>query len=118
MIVDDDPSFSTTLKNVLSKSGYIVAIANTGEAAISMVQEETFDVILIDLKLPTINGLETYLAIKKINPEVVAIMITGYRQEMADLVQEAINNSAYTCLYKPLEIELLLNLINKILEKK
>ena len=70
------------------------------------------------MKLPTINGLETYLTIKKINPQIIAIMMTGYRQEMAELVQEAINNNAYTCLYKPLDIEILLELIDKILKVK
>ena len=118
MIVDDDPSFGKTMKNILSKRGYFVAIANTGEEAISKIQERNYDVILIDLKLPTINGLETYIKIKEINPEVVAIMITGYRQEMANLVQDAIDNNAYTCLYKPLEMEMLLNLIDRILNKK
>lgn len=118
LIVDDDPGFTTTLKNILSKRGYSVAVAQTGEAAISKVQGDNFCLILIDLKLPTINGLETYLAIKKIKPEIMAIMITGYRQEMADLIQDALNNSAYTCLYKPLDIEFLLNLIDKILKVK
>ena len=118
LIVDDDPGFTTTLKNILSKRGYSVAVAQTGEAAISKVQGDNFCLILIDLKLPTINGLETYLTIKKIKPEIMAIMITGYRQEMADLIQDALNNSAYTCLYKPLDIEFLLNLIDKILKVK
>jgi len=118
LIVDDDPGFTTTLKNILSKRGYSVAVAQTGEAAISKVQGDNFGLILIDLKLPTINGLETYLTIKKIKPEIMAIMITGYRQEMADLIQDALNNSAYTCLYKPLDIEFLLNLIDKILKVK
>ena len=62
--------------------------------------------------------METYIAIKEINPEVVAIIITGYRQEMADLVQEALDKIAYTCLYEPLEMEILFNLIDRILEKK
>ncbi len=52
------------------------------------------------MKLPTLNGLETYLALKEINPEVIAIMITAFHQEMDDLVQEAMDNSAYTYLNK------------------
>ena len=68
--------------------------------------------------MPTINGLETYLKIKKVNPEVVAIMMTAYRQEMADLANEAIKNSAYTCLYKPLDIAETLKMIEGIMKKK
>jgi DNA-binding NtrC family response regulator len=118
LIVDDDLSFSSTLKNILTKREYVVGIANSGEEAVSMAQEKDYHVMLIDMKLPTINGLETYLAIKKVNPKVVAIMMTGYRQEMDDLVHEAIQNTAYTCLYKPLDMNNLLKLIEEILKRK
>ena len=83
-----------------------------------MVQKSAYDIIFIDMKLPTINGLEAYLAIKKINPEVVAIIMTAYRQEMADLVEEALNKDAHSCLYKPLDMEEVLRLIDEIRERK
>lgn len=118
LIIDDDPGICTTLKNIFVKKGYEVGISNTGEDAITKVRDRSFDLIFIDMKLPTLNGLETYLALRKINPELIAIIITGYHQEMDDLVQEAINNSAYTCLNKPLNIEDMLLLINEILTKK
>jgi DNA-binding NtrC family response regulator len=115
MIVDDDPEFSSTLKNILIKKSYIVGTAYSGEEAIDLVKENNYDLILIDIKLPTINGLETYLRIKEINPQIIAIFITGFRHEVDDIVQDAVRNNAYTCLYKPLDMELLLNLINQIL---
>ena len=118
LIVDDDPGTCSTLKNILIKKGYEVGISNTGEDAINKVLEKPFDLIFIDMKLPTLNGLETFLALKKINPKIVAIMITAYSQEMDDLVQEAMNNSAYTCLNKPINIEDMLVLINEVLKKK
>jgi DNA-binding NtrC family response regulator len=70
------------------------------------------------MKLPTLNGLETYLAIKNICPETVAVFMTAYRQEVAELVEEAINNNAYACLYKPLDMSELLSLTSEILKKK
>lgn len=118
LIVDDDPGTCTTLKNILLKKGYRINIAHDGEKAVTMAQEKTYDIILIDLKLPTINGLEVYLKIKEIDPKLVAIIMTGYRQEMTDLVEEALNNDAYTCIFKPLDIEKLLMLVEKILERK
>jgi len=118
LLVDDDPGTCVTLKNILINKGYEVGIAYTGEEAISMAQERAYDIIFIDMKLPTITGLETYLSIRKINPEVVAIMMTGYRQEMSDLVEEALHSSAYTCLYKPFEMAALLRLVNEIQAKK
>ena len=118
LVVDDDPGTCITLKNVLIKKGYQVGIAYTGEEAIATAREAVYDIIFIDVKLPTINGLETYLAIREINPEAVAIMMTAYRQEAADLVEEALKNSAYTCLYKPFEMEELLKLVEGIWERK
>ena len=118
MIVDDDTGFCTTLKNILTKRNYTVGIAHSGEEAIIRVKNKHYNVILIDMKLPTINGLETYLAIKEIDNEVVAIMLTGYQQEMEEIMRDAIIKNAYTCLYKPLDIELMLKLIDNLLEIK
>ena len=117
LVVDDDPGTCITLRNMLIKRGYGVGIAHTGEEAIAMAQERTYDIVFIDVKLPTINGLETYLAIKEINPEAVAIVMTAYRQEVADLVEEALKNHAYTCLYKPLDMSEVLRLVNEIWER-
>jgi two-component system response regulator HydG len=118
LIVDDDPHTCITLKDLLTKRGFNVETASTGEEAIAKAQKKTYGIIFIDVKLPTINGLETYLAIKESNPEAVAVMMTGCRQEMAELVEEAINNSAYTCLYKPFDIAEVLKLIDEILQTK
>ncbi len=118
LLVDDDLGFCITLKNILAKKSYTVGIAHTGEESITMIQEKPYDIILIDMKLPTINGLETYLRIKKINPKVVVIIITGYRQETSALVKEAIQKNAFTCLYKPLNLEILLELTDKIIKLK
>ena len=79
---------------------------------IDIAKEEAYDIIFIDMRLPTINGLETYLAIEEVNPEAVAIMMTGYRRETADLVEEALRNSAYSCLHKPFNMVELLNLVS------
>jgi len=118
LVVDDDPGTCITLTNILNKKGYNTGIAHTGEEAIDMAQEKAYDIIFIDMKLPTINGLETYLAIKDISPEAVAIVMTAYRQEMADLVEEALDNTAYACIYKPLDMEEVLGLVGEIREKK
>jgi CheY-like chemotaxis protein len=118
LVVDDDPGTCTTFKNILIKRGYKVGIAHTGEEAIALGQAAAYDIIFVDMKLPTINGLETYLAIKAINPEVVAIMVTAYRHELADLVEEALRNHAYTCLYKPLDMAEVLRLVDEIRERK
>jgi len=118
LVVDDDPGTCTPLQNILVKKGHKLGIAQSGEEAIAMARERVYDIIFIDVRLPTINGLETYLRLKKINPEAVAIMMTAYRQEVADLVEKAIKSHAYTCLYKPFEMEEMLRLVDEISAKK
>ena len=118
LIVDDDEGSRVTLRNILKKRSYQVSTAATGEEAIDKVRENGIDVIFIDVKLPTINGLETYLEIKKIDLRVIVVMMTGYRQEVSDLIKEALRENAYTCLYKPLDIEQLLSLISEIIKVK
>lgn len=118
LVVDDDPATCTTLKNILVRKGYQVGTAHTGEDAIAAAHARAYDVIFIDMKLPTINGLETYLAIREVSPTMVAILITAYRQEMDELVEQALQNHAYTCLYKPIDIDELLQLLEEIWERK
>ena len=118
LVVDDHPETCITLKNILIKKNYEVGIALTGEEAIAMARKNSYDIIFIDMKLPTINGLETYLSIKESNPGSVVIMMTAYRQEMAELFEEALNNSAYACLYKPFDMEEVLRLLNGIRERR
>jgi two-component system response regulator HydG len=118
MVVDDDPSTTSSLRAILENKGHRVGIASNGEQALEMAQEKLHDIIFIDMKLPTINGLQTYLNIKKINPKVIAIMITAYRQEMASLTDTATRESAYSVLYKPFDMESLLKIVDEIGKKK
>jgi two-component system response regulator HydG len=118
LIVDDDPGICITMRNILARKGYEVGIAPSGEEAIALARQKAYDIIFIDVKLPVLNGLETYLAIREITPQAVAIMMTAYRQEVAGLVEEALRNHAYTCFYKPLDIEELLRLVEEIVTRK
>ncbi len=118
LVVDDDSGTCVTFKNILVKRNYSVGIAHTGEEAVHMAKRHDYEVIFIDMKLPTVNGLETYLQIRKENPETVAVMMTAYRYEMNDLVEEALNHSAYACIYKPLDMTKILQLIEEIHEKQ
>lgn len=114
LIVDDDLSTCVTMLDVLQEKGYNTIKVSTGNEAIKLVKERDFDIIFIDIKMPTMNGLEVYLAIKKIKPNMKVIMMTGYRCEVQDLVNQAIKNCAYACIYKPFDIETVLKMIEEI----
>jgi two-component system response regulator HydG len=118
LVVDDDPGIAVTLQHVLAAQGYEVGIAHSGEEAITLAREKAFDLLFVDIKLPAMNGLETFLTIKEFQPQVAAIFMTGYRQEVAELVSEALDHAAYTCLYKPFDMEIVLKLVEEIVARK
>jgi DNA-binding NtrC family response regulator len=118
MVVDDDPSTLMTFTNILIRKGYQVVTASNGDEAISLAERNDFDIIFLDMKLPTINGLETYLEIKKLKPESIAVVMTGHHRDMSDLVEETLLSSAYTCLQKPLDMAQVLSLIQELMRRK
>lgn len=118
LIAADEPATCATLQGVLTQHGYRVCLARSQEEAVAQVRECAFDVLLVDLRLPVFNGLETYLTLKAICPQAVAIVFTAFPQEIQDLAELACNADAYTCLYKPLDIDKLLELVQKIVATK
>ena len=93
-------------------------MANSGEEAIDMAKENRYDIAIIDIKLPVINGLETYRSIRDFRPNAVAIIITGYPQEMDKLAQQTLREDAYAYLEKPLDMDELVSLLEGIQEQK
>lgn len=116
-IVDDDPNVCSTMKNIFERKGYSVSSCMTGNEAISLARERRYDIFFIDMKLPVLNGLEVYQEIKKINPKAVVVAITAYREEVNDLVKEVMEKGAYACLYKPLDMDKVIKVIETVSEK-
>ena len=117
LVTDDDSNTRETFKDVLEAKGYKVSTAATGEEAIEQSRERPSDILFMDMKLSALNGLETYLAIKEINPRVIAVIITGYYEETKDLVDKALEKGVYTFLQKPLDMDKVLGLIEEISKK-
>ena len=118
LVADDDEALCANMQEVLSDKGYRVSVAYDGNMAVEQAEKNNFDIMLLDMKLPALNGLETYLAIRAFRPNVVAIVITGYRQEMSELVQRALRESVYTCLEKPIDMDRLVSLLGQIKAQK
>ena len=117
LVTDDDLNTRETFKDALEAKGYKVSNAATGEEAIEQSRERPSDILFMDMKLSALNGLETYLAIKEINPRVIAVIITGYYEETKDLVDKALEKGVYTFLQKPLDMDKVLGLIEEIRKK-
>lgn len=118
LVVDDDEARCSNMKEVLSAKGYRVCVAYDGDTAVEKVRESNFDIMLIDVKLNAVNGLETYLSIRDFRPEAVVIIITDYEQETNNLVQQALQGTVYTCLEKPINMDELIALLERIREEK
>ena len=118
LVVDDDENLCKNMKNILNDRGYRVSVAQDGSTAIKKTEENNFDVILLDMNLPPLNGLETYLAIREKRPNATVIIITGYLEEMKDKVEAAMEKCVYTCIEKPVQMEELISLLENIGEQK
>lgn len=118
LVADDDQALCANMRDVLGDKGYRVIVAHDGHVAIEKAWESDFDVMLLDMKLPPLNGLETYLAIREIRPKMVVIIVTGYHQEMAELVEQALRETAYICLEKPIDMKKLVSFLAQIREQK
>ena len=112
LIVDDEDSLRLSLASILEFEGYEVQTAEDGFKAIELAKKEDFDIMFSDIRMPGITGTETFKEIKKIKPDIVAVMMTAYA--LNDLIVDALNSGAFTCLSKPFEIDTILATIKDI----
>ena len=103
LVVDDDISFAESLTDILNEKGYDAVAVNSGEEALEKIKERSFDVVLMDVKMPVMDGMQTFKEIKKLSRSITVIMMTAY--SMDDLVHDALKEGAYGVLRKPLDIE-------------
>ncbi|MBU1782282.1 response regulator [bacterium] len=115
LIVDDEKDLAGILGIILKQEGYQVTPVLDGYQALEEIKKTPYDLILMDIRLPGINGVETFIQIKEINPEVRVIMMTGFAME--DLIEEALAKGAYACIHKPFDPVKLIELIQKVLSQ-
>lgn len=118
LIVDDDTDICETLTRVLRLEGHHVLTANSGEEAVSIAKDRACKMAFVDVKLPNIDGLETFLRLKEINPGIITVMMTGFRNEVKDALDKAQEASAITCLYKPFDPSRAADLVRRISHKQ
>ena len=105
LIVDDEPDFCDVLRDFLGSKGYEVAIALSGEEALLAYMQERPDVVLLDIKMPGMDGLETLRELKTIDPAASVIMVTAVRD--SELGLQAIKEGAFEYITKPINPEYL-----------
>ena len=116
MLVDDEKDFLETLCKRLTKRKLDVTSANSGREAIAKIQEFPVDVVVLDVRMPGMNGIETLKEIKKIKPLVEVIMLTAHADVQVAI--EGMELGAFDYLMKPMEIDDLLYKLQDAYRKK
>ena len=116
LVVDDEQSMREFLDIMLKKEGYKVSLASNGEEVLKLMEKDLFDLILMDIRMPRLDGISTLKKIKDISPETIVIMMTAYAS--ADTAITAMKEGAYDYITKPFKIEEIKLIIKNALEKK
>jgi len=116
LIVDDEQEFASTLAERLFMRDFDTKVANTGIDALARIKSSTFDVVLLDLKMPDMSGLEVLEKIKAHDPTVEVIILTGHGSTTRGL--EGMERGAFDYLMKPIEISDLIIKIEQAHKKR
>jgi two-component system response regulator HydG len=111
LVVDDDANLRTTLAAGLELEGYEVVQAPSGTEAIEYVRRESFDLVVTDVQMPDIHGVDTLRAIKQLRPDTAVVMMTG--SSFGQLVEEGLFEGAYTVVHKPFSMDHMVRIIGR-----
>ena len=114
LVVESDVDIANQLQDSLKEKSYWVKATPSPHDALELAEQIHFDIVLIDAQLPTMNGLELYLAIKRLSPNSVAIMVSGMEEEFENIAKEAVRQTAYTFIHKPLDMDNLFRLLKRV----
>lgn len=115
LIIDDEENMRGTLSDILEDSGYCVASIAKGKDAFELIKKKDFDIVMVDIKLSDMNGIEILRATKEINPETAIIMMTGYASTESAI--DALNKGAYAYVTKPFNLDEVKAIIKKALKE-
>ena len=112
LVVDDDEDNANSLAELFELEGHAVTLAYSGEAAIAAYMNASFDLAFMDVMMPGLNGVESFLEIRKLKPEAKVFMMTGYSVEQ--LLQQAMDHGAMGVLTKPISIDKLMRSLDEV----
>jgi DNA-binding NtrC family response regulator len=116
LVVEDDERISSLFEDALSVLGYQVITASTGGRAIELIQGQLFDTVICDIRMPEMDGLEILREIKRHDPSVEVVMVTGY--PTVNTAVEALKLGAYDYLAKPVRLDELQHLMARLTERR
>ena len=108
LVVDDNPSMAKTLADILNLKGFAVHGAYSGAEALEILRNQSVDILLTDVKMPDMNGVELYLKTRISHPNLITILMTAYAAD--EIIQQGLKEGIKTVLTKPLDINFMLAL--------
>src|SRR3989304_4097091 len=116
LVVDDEEMIREMLFDVLSQAGYTVKTAKDGSDAIAQIENEPFEIVITDLKMPGMSGMELLQRVQKINPDICVLIITAY--STIESAVGAMKQGAYDYICKPFELEEMKVVVEKAVERQ
>jgi signal transduction histidine kinase/FixJ family two-component response regulator len=116
LVIDDELRMCNSLEQLLTTSGYTVTTTQSGKEAVEKIKNEPFDLILTDIKMPEVGGMDILRAAREVDPELIVILMTGYAS--LETALDAIKNGAFEYLLKPVEFTQLEISVRRGLEKR
>ena len=116
LIADDDESMRRILSQVLQEEGYSCVVTATGKDALEMTRQQDFDLVLLDLKMPGITGLEVLSTLNQAHSNICLIVVTGVIDE--GIITECMKLGASGCIIKPFRLEEVVAMVAGALESK
>jgi two-component system response regulator PilR (NtrC family) len=116
LVVDDEQGMRDFLSIMLKKEGYEVVAAENGEHALKTIHAEIYDLVITDVKMPKVDGIEVLRTVKEVSPETVVVVITAFAT--TDIAVQAMKLGAYDYITKPFKVDEIKLIIQKALEKR
>ncbi|MEE9524657.1 MAG: HD domain-containing phosphohydrolase [Thermodesulfovibrionales bacterium] len=114
LVVDDDISVRELLVSIIGDAGYNVADADSAEEAVKLLADIHFHLVVSDIKMPRMSGIELLKAIKQLNPDIPVILVTGFPD--IDMTIESLKLGAHDFILKPFQVEYVLHAVDKAIE--
>ena len=115
LVVDDEMNLTLAMRRLLSAEGYRTETANSGEEALQKAKEAHYDIIFLDVNMPGMNGLETFVKLGQAAPNSAVVMITGYGKTLKAVIEEARSLGVRAVIDKPFKINQITEAIREII---
>jgi DNA-binding NtrC family response regulator len=102
LVVDDDPDLAESIAEALGLAGHKVSVAGNGAEAVKLFAEMKYDLCFVDVRMPVMNGVECFFAVRERHPDAKIVLMTGFKEPA---VEKALNAGALALLNKPFRME-------------